>query len=447
MLIASLIALVSLPVSATASKFGKPKLISISVKQSDISGLYEMLSRQNNINILLANDIEGEVSINLYDISVKDAIYAIASAAGLAVERMGNGYLISRQGDVGKTIAGGLTELRTYKIQYSDSIQVSEILKNHLSQYGKIDILEGRNVLVIEDLPGFLDHLEKLIHQLDQAPAQILIEAKILSITLSDEQAYGIAWNYRFSANDGKGNVGWNALGGQALDLAVAAGAGPPGMIFNYFSDSIQAQINLLSKKNRVRTLSSPSLLALEHQEAEVVIGDRIGYSVTTTINNVSTESVQFLESGVILRVKHHIDHLGRIMMEIHPEVSRGIINEDTGIPNQQTTEVTTHLLVEDGNTIFIGGLINTAVNNNHRGVPFLEDIPYLGYLFSTENPSASNTETVVMITPHIIRPENYELITKQHDRIRKFEENRIKDVEDIDAFFEKSLIHSSAPE
>ena len=102
----------------------------------------------------------------------------------------------------------------------------------------------------------------------------------------------------------------------------------------------------------RVRTLSTPKLLALEHEEAEVIIGDRIGYRVTTTINQVTTESIEFLESGIILNVQPYVDRNGRIMMDIHPEVSTGTITND-GMPNQTTTEVTTQLLADDGQTIF----------------------------------------------------------------------------------------------
>lgn len=450
LLIASLVVLIPQVIFASDSSFEKPKLISVSVKQSEISELFEMLSRQNNINILLANGVNGEISISLYDISIKDAIYAIASSAGLAVERMGNGYLISKQDDVGKTIPGGLTDLRTYKIQYSNSNKISVILEKHLSRYGKIDILEDRNLLVVEDLPDFLDHIEKLLQQLDQAPAQILIEAKILSITLNDEQRYGINWTQNFATNvgqknEGKGTFGGNNIEDQLLDLAIGgAVGGPAGMFFNYFNKNIEIQLNLLSQNKRVRTLSSPRLLAVENQEAEVIIGDRKGYSVTTTINNVSTQSIQFLESGVILRVTPHIDHLGRIMMEIHPEVSIGTVNADTGIPDQITTEVTTRVLVEDGATIFIGGLIGTSVTNDHQGVPILEDIPLLGYLFSKESPRATNTETIVMIKPQIIRPENMSVLTKPYEKVRKFEDSRLKEIEEIDTFFEKSFIHRS---
>ncbi len=433
-----------LPVSVAGSKPSIPKLISISVKQSEVSELFEMLSRQNNINIVLAKDVKGEVSINLYDVSVKQAVYAIASAAGLAVERMGKGYLISSQSNVGKTIAGGLTDFRTYKIQYSNASKVSKILEKHLSQYGNIDILQERNLLVIEDLPNFLTRIEKLLYQLDQAPAQILIEAKILSITLDDEQKYGINWNH------GNTMLGAESLGvaDQFRDLAIGVGAGPAGMAFNYFTKNIEVQLNLLSKKNRVRTLSSPRLLALEHQEAEVIIGDRKGYSVTTTINQVTTQTIQFLESGVILRVTPSIDHFGRVMLDIHPEVSIGSVStsgdNNSTIPNQTTTEVTTRVLVEDGATVFIGGLIGTTVTNKHQGVPILEDIPLLGALFSSENPIATNTETVVMIKPQIIRHNNFELVTKPFDRIKKFEESRKKETQRIDDFFEGSFIHRS---
>jgi len=159
--------------------------------------------------------------------------------------------------------------------------------------------------------------------------------------------------------------------------------------------------INALRGKGRVRTLSTPKLLVLENQEAEVIIGDRIGYKVTTTINQVTTESIEFLESGVILRVSAAVDRAGRVMLDIHPEVSNGTISE--GIPSQTTTEVTTQMLAEDGQRIFIGGLIRTADVEARQGVPGLSEIPVFGGLFSSTEERTVNAETVVVITPHIV--------------------------------------------
>jgi len=160
--------------------------------------------------------------------------------------------------------------------------------------------------------------------------------------------------------------------------------------------------LNVLNEKGRVRTLSTPKLLALENQEASVIIGERQGYRVTTTINQVTTESVEFLESGVILNVIPSVDGQGRILMEIHPEVSTGTIQ--AGIPDKSTTEVTTVLLAEDGQTIFIGGLIKNSTDYQRNGLPVLGDIPVMGRLFSDIEEKVGMTETVVLITPYLIK-------------------------------------------
>jgi type II secretory pathway component GspD/PulD (secretin) len=420
----------------------KSDLISISLKETNIAELFEMLSRQNNVNILLAKGVEGAISVNLYDISVDEAIYAIAEAAGYAVEHLKKGYLISTRDTAGKTIAEGFKEVRTYKIQYSDAKKVSTILKNYLSRYGKIDLLEDRNILVVEDLPEFITHIEGILAQLDQEPAQILIEAKIFTITLDDTQKYGLDWTKTFTADGGKGNVGVEHLGAQALDLAIGAAAGPPGLFFNYFNNNIEVQLNFLSRKGRVRALSTPKLLALEHQEAQVIIGDRTGYVVTTTINQVTTQSVEFLESGVILKVTPYIDRFGRIMMDIHPEVSKTTLNN--GIPSLSTSEVSTHMVVEDGQSVFIGGLIKNDEINNHQGVPFLEDLPLLGYLFDKEDNFAVNTETIVLIKPQIIKTHNMAFLTSPGSQVEKFTDRAKEKSEKIDDFFKKNYLYRS---
>jgi len=140
----------------------------------------------------------------------------------------------------------------------------------------------------------------------------------------------------------------------------------------------------------------------MENQEARVSIGDSTGFKVTTTINQVTTESIQFLESGVILRVTPSVDQLGRVLLKVHPEVSSASLN--AGIPSKKSTEVTTELISEDGQAIFIGGLIKKSSRKDKTGVPILGDIPAIGRLFSTTTESVNNTETVIIITPKIIQ-------------------------------------------
>ena len=189
-----------------------------------------------------------------------------------------------------------------------------------------------------------------------------------------------------------------------------------------------------------MRTLSSPNLLAVEDQESSVIVGDRRGYSVITTINQVTTESIEFLESGVILRVTPSVDAAGKVLMDIHPEVSNGVIDPLTGIPSQTTTEVTTRMIVPDGQTIFVGGLIKHRIEESRKGVPIISKIPGLGRLFSSRENNKTNTETIVLITPTILRTDNVMVDEETIEIFDEMEQRQTSDSErlndDMEMFF-----------
>jgi type II secretory pathway component GspD/PulD (secretin) len=217
-----------------------------------------------------------------------------------------------------------------------------------------------------------------------------MIEAKILEITLDQNENFGIEWNKVFSG-DGVNRIGTSGL----------VPRNTPGLVFNFVNNNVDLYLNALSNKGRVRTLATPKLLTLENQEASTNIGDKLGYRVTTTINNVTSESIQFLETGVILRVTPSVDSDGRIALRVRPEVSSGSLLG--GIPSKKTTEVNTQLVAENGQSILIGGLIKSSAGLRRTGVPLLGDLPVLGKLFSNNETTGSSTETIVLITPRIV--------------------------------------------
>jgi type II secretory pathway component GspD/PulD (secretin) len=346
------------------------------------------------VNIVLGKGVTGNVSVNLYNISVTDAIYRVAESAGYVVEYRNGDYVILDRKDAGKDHSSGLTQLKTFKVQYSDPKQVADILTKYLSRYGKVTPLLDRQMIVIEDTPEFVERASKLLQELDAQPKQILIEAKVLEITLDDGEVYGVDWSRVFGAT----TIGTNGLAaGTATD-----GPKQAGFFFGLASKKFELFLEAQATKNRVKTLATPKLLAMENQEARVSIGDSTGFKVTTTINQVTTESIQFLESGVILRVTPSVDQQGRVLLKVHPEVSSASLN--AGIPSKKSTEVTTELLSEDGQAVFIGGLIKKISRKNKSSVPILGDIPGVGRLFSSTTESVNNTETVIIITPKVIQ-------------------------------------------
>ncbi len=388
------------------SPYGKPgEPVSMSFRDASLHEVFDLLSRRERINILLGKGVTGTVSVSLYNVDVRKAIHTIAEAAGYAVEVRNGDYLILDRKESGLDTANGNTQIRSFKVQYSDPKQVAEILTKHLSRYGKITPLVERNQLVVEDLPDFLERMQRLLAEIDTEPKQIMIEAKILEIALDNSEVFGIDWSKIFSAN-GVSRGGTTGLAPRNIS----------GLFFNLVNKNLEVFLSALSSKGRVHTLSTPKLLALENQEASTVIGDRVGYKVTTTINQVTTESIQFLETGVILKVTPSVDQQGRVMLRIHPEVSSASIA--AGIPSKKSTEVTTQLLCEDGQSIFIGGLIKNASGKRRTGVPLLGDLPGLGYLFSNVEETGGTTETVVVITPHIVKQASDTISASQLQRL-----------------------------
>jgi type II secretory pathway component GspD/PulD (secretin) len=361
-------------------------------RDTPIAELFEMIARRERINITLGKGVTGNVAVSLYDMTPREAIYAIAEAGGFQVLARANGYLIvSPAQAAAETVPAGQMELRTLKVQYSEPALVAEILGKHVSRGGKVTVLPQRQMIVVEDTHEGMARIVALLRELDVQPRQIMIEAKILEITLDTSETFGIDWSKVFSAD------GANTIGATGL-----ASRGTAGLVFNFVNKNVSAYLSALSNKGRVRTLATPKLLALENQEATTNIGDKLGYRLTTTINNVTSESIQFLETGVILRVTPSVDSDGRIVLRVRPEVSSGSVLD--GIPSKKTTEVSTQMVAEDGQAILIAGLIKATDAKRRIGVPLLGDVPGIGKLFTSNETTSGATETIVMITPRIVR-------------------------------------------
>lgn len=382
---------VTAPVAEDTSKVSvrrRAEKFSLTLRDTPVQEAFEMLAKRGRINLLLAPDVVGDVSANLYDVDLQGAIDSVAKAAGLSVSKNKQGIYISNQSNVlTAALRVAPKKVESFKIQYSDVSSVEGIMREYLSEDGSLTSLPTRRMVVVRDTPAVIKQLKSLLKKIDMQPRQILIEAKILEITLTDEETYGIDWQ----AVRGDGEFGTLSL----------ANRDTTGMFLNLIGTDLNAYLSALSSTGRVRTLSTPKLLVLEDQDAEVVVGDKIGFRVVSTNGTVTTESVEFLESGIILKVKASVDGQDRILMDVHPEVSTGSLID--GLPVQKTTEVTTHLLAESGEEIFIGGLLRRTQTDNESGVPGLSKVPVLGALFKKTEDTGNRTETVVIIKPRIV--------------------------------------------
>ncbi|OIO81364.1 MAG: hypothetical protein AUJ89_00905 [Candidatus Omnitrophica bacterium CG1_02_43_210] len=304
------------------------------------------------------------------------------------------------------------TRTMIFSLQYAkaEDIEknVSELVTKNLG-YIKIDA--RTNKIAVTDVPQQLEKIEKLINAFDQKDAQVMIEAKILEVTLSDNFKMGIDWDviadkyFRLTQN-----LKLGLTSGGTVKIGTIAGGGSPTDEGDYSS-----LIDALREVGDVNTLSAPKIMALNNQESKILVGTRQPYSTQSVVSSQQTtttaESVTFVDLGVKLYVTPTINENGFITMKIKPEVSTKsgdyTTSDNNTIPIISTTEAETTIMVKDGATVVIAGLIKDTVDKSSKKVPFLGSIPVLGHLFSNISNEKRKEEIVVLLTPHIVTGES----------------------------------------
>ena len=265
-------------------------------------------------------------------------------------------------------------------------------------------------------------------------PAQVLIEAVILYVTHNHSQELGVNFGVVDRAGQVLGLVGDGAAINGAAGFSPATviangllnapaatggsssgsgsssssggtgfGADTSGLKFGSSNRNMTSFITALETVGNVEVLATPKLLVLNKQLAELQLGDRLGYSTLSQSIVSTTQQIQFMNVGTLLRVRPFISSDGMVRMEVHPERSTGdIVNN---IPQASTAEVTTNVMVPDGATLVIGGLMDNQLEFDQSGVPVLDRIPYLGDLFRTRTRTTTKKELVVLLTTHIWNP------------------------------------------
>jgi general secretion pathway protein D len=177
------------------------------------------------------------------------------------------------------------------------------------------------------------------------------------------------------------------------------------GLKLGVVTTNVTAFVQALETLGDTKVLASPRLTVVNKQRGELQLGDRIGYQTATQTQTSTVQQVQFMDVGTLLRLRPFVSSDGIIRMEIHPERSSGALDA-SNIPQMHSAQVTTNVMVPNGTTIVIAGLIDHEVTKDWEGIPFLSRIPMLGYLFRHTVDTTTKKEMVVLLTPHIWRPE-----------------------------------------
>jgi general secretion pathway protein D len=278
---------------------------------------------------------------------------------------------------------------------------------------------DSRNVILIRALPADHRRLVKLLERLDNMPRQVLVEVMVAEVTLSNDWQMGIDWYLHNHDLKIGGSTYEQSYGSSSTSLFDSTVNGFNFKLTNGIvgdSETIYGLLNTVASDNDVAILSSPHIMVLNNEEAEVNVGQEVPIITTQTVsgagdapdaNNVRT--VQYRDTGVVLKVTPRINYNGIILLDIQQQVSDVTANTTSSIdsPVIIKRDLKTKLAVKDGQSILMGGLLSNKNDNGERGIPILKDIPLLGWLFKSREKSQKKTELLVMITPYVIDSED----------------------------------------
>jgi type IV pilus secretin PilQ/predicted competence protein len=400
-------------------------LITLNFHQVDIRELLSALAIKREINIVMAQDVSGKVSLHLYGVTLDEALHAISLAGGFGYMKHGATHFIYKPKEERDPQTDRL-KMRIFELKYAEVDKVQEVL-DAIPGKRVIQFHEPSKTIIVEDIPENIKKIETIIRFWDRMPKQVMIEAKILEISLTDEMSLGVNWQKI---------LGDARIGTGGFSIAVpptAEGSSPVPSASGVFANMLTGAgtrhefaiaLDALQAKTKVNTLSTPKILAIHSKQARVQVGGQQGYKETTvTGTGLATESVQFLETGTILDITPYIGDKGNVLLNVKPSINSVTIDAATGIPTVQSTTVSTWLMAKSGETVFIGGLIQDQKTNTREMVPCLGNAPGLGWLFRGTSRSTGKNEVVVLITPQVFDEDRERLDQEALEKTNKVEE------------------------
>jgi type IV pilus assembly protein PilQ len=273
-----------------------------------------------------------------------------------------------------------------------------------------LSVDERTNQLIVTDTVNKIRHIRSIVQKLDRVTPQVVIEAKIVEATSDFSRSLGVNWGAQVggSTTDPGYGASGNLSAGSAVNFPLTTSTvGSIGFNFTKLSGTpvvINAQLQAMETNNKGKIISAPKILTLDNKEAYIEQGLEIGYLEKGKTDEAPT--TKFKKVVLQLKVTPHITQDNRVSMKIEIQKDDVQSYTTTGVPTIATKKATTELLIDDGDTLVIGGINKTTDKGGDTGVPFLSKIPVLGYLFKTTNDTDTNEELLIFMTPRIVQLE-----------------------------------------
>jgi type IV pilus assembly protein PilQ len=420
---------------------------SMEFRDAEIKDVLRAVGQAANLNIIINDSVSGRVTLSLKNVDLWAALESILKTKGLTYVRDANMVRVLSEADARDIDM----ETRVFPLGHARSQDILPVVEKVKSEKARISVDSRMNAIVVRDLSLNIDEMARLIKELDVKMPQVLIEAKIVEVSTNYARDLGVQWGGQYtgigrngttvvtggttgvnssttgatsgSTSPAIGTSGFFPLTGDvglsgnayAVNLPAAVGAGSGGALGISFGKlggklSLDLQLSAMQTTGNGKILSNPKVLTTNNKEAKISSGTDIPVrivSATATAGpgSTNTAGVQIISASLALSAIPTITNDDRISMAIKVEKSEpDFSHEVDGIPTIAKRDANAEVVVNDGETIVLGGIITKNEAESESAVPFLSKIPVLGWLFKNKSTSKTENELMIFITPTIVK-------------------------------------------
>ncbi|MCM5704162.1 type IV pilus secretin PilQ [Larsenimonas salina] len=411
----------SAPLERGSERDGGPR-VTLNFSSINVREALSLLAEEGGVNLVVSDSVQGSVTLNLQNVPWQQALDIILKSKGLSSRQDGNVLMVAPADELvsmtQRRIAAdqGLEQtaelaMDYLQIRYAKADDMALLLRGEegmglLSPRGRVMVDQRTNTLLIRDTREQLAEIRQTVSRLDVPVRQVQIEARIVIARESVTNELGVRWGASSGPSNGKFDLtgassGTTALGGLAVDLGDSV-APSTSFSFGYLSGDVllDLELNALETEGKSQTISQPKVITANQRKAIIKQGQEIPYQEATSSG---ATNVEFKEAVLALEVTPQVTPDNRIIMDLQIKNDDVSNTQYGGAPAIDTNEIQTQVLVNDGETVVLGGILSTEQLRNLYKTPFLGDIPLLGQLFRYTEESNSKVELLVFITPKII--------------------------------------------
>lgn len=382
-------------------------LLSLNLQEANLKEVLRQIAEEAGLNMIFYGEINERINARIEKASIHETFASLLRGTRYTYQIADDGIILIGLKDPKSPAGKVLTSYELFPLKHIKAEEVLKALPNSISK-GSLIVVKEQNAVLVTGTLAEIQNIKKYLELVDAPSPQVLLECILVEYTRGDNMEYGVRMGDNTQTTSTSPEIGINVTqGGGKWDRKPNQWAQGVGILPNDFL----LKLNSLENENKAKVLAMPRITTLNGNQASINVTNTSYFQISSVSQDgLPINDFKPINDGITLDITPFITQAGEITMDIKPEIKTSSQSSTTGPSNISTRNLQTTVQLGDGQTIMLGGLIQSNQSKVREGIPILGSIPYLGYLFSYYRDIETTTELVIFVTPRILTDEDLDL-------------------------------------